>query len=84
MATPVDTEDTRQARLTKAAAEAMGRWFIEQGILRKRVGELSYLELTGLATAAISGWLLADSREREVERRARGSQPLENTSPSLM
>lgn len=64
MAEPLTGEDARQARLTKAAAEAMGQWFIERGILRKPVGALNYDELTGLATAAISGWLLADSRER--------------------
>ena len=76
--TTVDTEDARQARLTKAAAEAMGQWFIEAGILRKPVGSLNFDELSSAAVAAISGWLHADSRERAQR------QPLENTSRTLI
>jgi hypothetical protein len=80
MAETVDTDDARQARCTKAAAEAMGQWFVEAGILRKPIGSLSYEELSHAATAAISGWLVADSRERTSAQR----QSLESTSPSLI
>ena len=75
--------DVRQDRLSKAAAEALGNWFTDQGVLNKLVRHLSYDELRSAAVACVSGWLVADSRERHAEfleeskkRLAAVSQPL--------
>lgn len=56
-------EAARQQRLTQAAADAIGQWFLEARILEKKVGQLRMEELQDIATAAISGYQIQLSRE---------------------
>src|SRR5512147_461167 len=66
MPTTAMTDEAWQAHVTREAAGGIGRWLEGRGRLQQPIASLSLAELEGMATAAISRFVvLATERIRE-------------------
>jgi hypothetical protein len=61
------TEDELQRAATAAAATAIGEWLLESGRLAAPIRSLTFAELQGIATAAVSGWIVARADQAKTE-----------------
>src|SRR5512147_2030779 len=66
MPTTAMTDEAWQAHVTREAAREIGRWLEGRGRLQQPIASLSLAELEGMATAAISRFVvMATERIRE-------------------
>ena len=58
-------DDESRKRIVRAAALVVGQWLQESCLLEKKVWQLQLPELEGLTNAAVSAFIVAESREKE-------------------
>lgn len=71
--------DEWQAHLTRAAALEIGRWLEARGRLQGPIASLTLGDLEGVATAAISRWIVLQS-----EKLQRAGWPQEDPIATLL
>jgi hypothetical protein len=62
------TDNELQRAATDAAATAIGNYLMESGRLAAPIRSLTFAELQGIASAAVSGWIVARAEQAKTEK----------------